>query len=188
MILGMPSALKRMLADLRSRCTMPAWWAASIAMTSGTIHSAACLGGSTVPISRSIRLPPSSSSSATYGRAVVFADVVDLQDIGVAERGDRFRLDLEAGDLDFVGIGAPDHLQGDEPVQPAVAGLVDDAHAAAAELTAGSRSPAVRWVLRRPRRDWHPARSFEVRAVARRQNRWSCPNEGRRPVPRTVAD
>ncbi len=29
---------------------------------------------------------------------------------------------------------AADHLQGDEPVQPAVPGLVDDAHAAAAQL------------------------------------------------------
>ena len=74
--------------------------------------------------------------------AVVLTDVIDLQDIRVPERGDGFGLDLEARDLNFVGIGASDHLQGNEPVQPAMAGLVDDAHSAPAELTAKF---VVRW-------------------------------------------
>ena len=89
MILGMPSALKRILADLRSRWTMPARWAASIAMTSGTIHSAACFG-------RQRRSPQPIGQATAFeqlecdvGRAVVFADVVDLQNIGVAKRWRR---------------------------------------------------------------------------------------------------
>ena len=68
--------------------------------------------------------------------AVVLADVVDLEDIGVPQHGHGFGLDLEAGDLDFVGMRPADHLQGDDPVQPTMAGLVDDSHSAPAELTA----------------------------------------------------
>ena len=86
---------------------MPAWWAASIARTSGTIHSAACLGGSAVPRQPIGQATPFEQLECHIRRAVGFADVVDLQDIGMAERGDGFRLDLEAGDLDLVGMQSP---------------------------------------------------------------------------------
>ena len=33
------------------------------------------------------------------GQAVVFADLEDLDDVGVFDRGDRFRLDLEPGEI-----------------------------------------------------------------------------------------
>jgi hypothetical protein len=64
--------------------------------------------------------------------AVEFSDVIDLENIGVAKRGHGLRLEFEAGDLDLVGNRASNHLQGDEPVQAAVAGLVDDSHSSAA--------------------------------------------------------
>ncbi len=89
-------------------------------------------GRSSEPIGQA---PAVEELECDIGQAVGFPDLVDLQDIGMAQRCHRFRLDLEADDLNVVGMhSAPDHLQGDEPVQPTIEGLVDDAHAPAAEL------------------------------------------------------
>ena len=66
---------------------------------------------------------------------ILFADVVDLDDVRMLEGGDRLGLDVEAGQLMGAGMGArQDHLEGHEPVEPALACLVHDAHAAPAEL------------------------------------------------------
>jgi hypothetical protein len=63
------------------------------------------------------------------------ADLVDLDDVGVLELGDRLRLGAEADQRFGVGqIARQDHFQGDEPVELDLPGLVDDAHAAAAQL------------------------------------------------------
>ena len=107
----------------------------------------------------------------------------------MAQRGDRLGFDLEAGDLNFVGIGAADHLQGDEPVEPAMTGLVDDAHSTPAEL-------AQDFVVRRlaggsaaglGRR--RPPKSFEVRRdLPRHRNRWSCPSARTAAGPGRVAN
>ena len=86
---------------------MPARWAASMARTSGTIHSAACLGGSRAVRQLVEEAPPFEQLECHIGRAVEVSNVVDLQDIGMAKRGDGLRLDLEASDLDFVGMHAP---------------------------------------------------------------------------------
>ena len=67
--------------------------------------------------------------------AVVLADLVDRHDAGVVEQGDRLGLVPEPAQLVVAGEHAgPDHLQGDGPVEADLPGLVDDAHAAAAQL------------------------------------------------------
>ena len=67
--------------------------------------------------------------------AVVLADLVDRHDAGVVEQRDRLGLVLEPPQLVVAGQHAgPDHLEGDGPVEADLAGPVDDAHAAAAEL------------------------------------------------------
>jgi hypothetical protein len=64
--------------------------------------------------------------------ARLLADLVDLHDVGVMQLGHGLRLAAEAGQLlrPAVRLGQ-DHLQSDDPAELRVAGLVDDAHAAA---------------------------------------------------------
>ena len=70
-----------------------------------------------------------------YALAVVLADLVDRHDARVVEQGDGLGLVLEPAQLVVVGQDAGlDHLEGDGPVEADLAGLVDDAHAAAAQL------------------------------------------------------
>ncbi len=67
--------------------------------------------------------------------AAVFADLEDLHDVGVLQACNRFALGAEAGQFPFAGIFAgQDHLEGHQAVELALPGLVDDAHAAAAQL------------------------------------------------------
>src|SRR5262249_13668080 len=66
--------------------------------------------------------------------AVVLADLVDRHDMRVVETGDGLGLVAEASEVVVAGPGpCAEHLQRDEAVEGALAGLVDDAHAAAAE-------------------------------------------------------
>ncbi len=82
--------------------------------------------------------------------------------LGVLEPGDGLGLGEEPGAVAVAGkLATREHLQRDDPAQPPVAGLVDDAHAAAAQLAedlvladprrAASRHPAgrARWVAPR---------------------------------------
>ena len=67
--------------------------------------------------------------------ALMLADLVDRDDAGVVEQRDGLGLVLEAAELGVAGEQAgPDHLQGHRAVERDLAGLVDDAHAAAAQL------------------------------------------------------
>src|SRR5205814_291542 len=66
--------------------------------------------------------------------AVQVADLVDLDDVGVAQAGDGEGLLVEAAQLGGGVGGAGDHLDGDGPLEADLAGVVDDAHAAVAEL------------------------------------------------------
>src|SRR5205814_1479022 len=64
LILAAPSAVRRMLAGLRSRWTMPwvcAWWMARARVST---RAAARAGGQGTPSSRRSRLPPSTRSTA----------------------------------------------------------------------------------------------------------------------------
>ena len=90
----------------------------------------------------------------------------DLDDVGVVEPRDGLRLQAEPRLVHRGGHRAADHhLDGDDAVQPLVAGLVDDAHAAAAEFAedlvagdadvdgeVGRRTPRAAERLRRLRR------------------------------------
>ncbi len=67
--------------------------------------------------------------------AVVFADLEDLDDARMLQACDRLGLRLEALDLDASRVGpGKDHLQGTGSVQTKMAGKIDHAHAAAAQL------------------------------------------------------
>ena len=67
--------------------------------------------------------------------AVGLADFVDLDDVGVVEAGDDLRFGEETGVFRrSVAAIVQDHLEGDDAVELELAGLVDDAHAAAAQL------------------------------------------------------
>ena len=79
--------------------------------------------------------PPFEHLERDEGAAVGLADIVDLDDVGMAEPGDGLGLDQEP--LAMLGAGRAcrrGSSSGDDPVQLAVPGLVDDPHAAAAQL------------------------------------------------------
>jgi hypothetical protein len=60
---------------------------------------------------------------------------VDLHDVGVLESGNGLSLRAEAGQVGAAGVVAgQDHLQRHQAAQADLTGLVDDAHAAAAQL------------------------------------------------------
>jgi hypothetical protein len=64
--------------------------------------------------------------------ARLLAGVVRFDHVGVVQAADRTHLPQEAGDRRRGGVGAGrQHLKGDQLAQPAVAGPVDHAHAAA---------------------------------------------------------
>jgi hypothetical protein len=68
------------------------------------------------------------------GPAVHVAGFVDLHDVGVTQAGDRLRLAQEP--LEFLRLGVSagqQHFHGDWSLEAHVPGLVDDAHAAAAQ-------------------------------------------------------
>ena len=111
---------------------MWAWWTASAASASS---SAADLG--VVLVGRQ-SLGEAAARDQLHGEvllAVVLADLVDRHDAGVVEQGDGLGLVLEPAQLVVAGEHAGlDHLEGDGPVEADLPGLVDDAHAAAAQL------------------------------------------------------
>ena len=72
---------------------------------------------------------------AEIALAVVLADFVNRDDAGVVEQRDGLGLVLEPAQVGVVGQHAGlDHLEGDGSVEADLPGLVDDAHAAAAQL------------------------------------------------------
>ncbi len=72
---------------------------------------------------------------AEIALAVVLAHLVDRHDAGVVEQGDRLGLVLEPEQVGVIGQHAGlDHLECDGPVEVDLPSLVDDAHAAAAQL------------------------------------------------------
>src|SRR5207248_2883617 len=69
------------------------------------------------------------------GVAVVLADFIDLHDVRVVQPGYRLGLQPEAVELLTAGVGpGEDHLQGHEPLELLLPGLVDDTHTAPAQL------------------------------------------------------
>ena len=94
---------------------------------------AARLGGAAQAVGEASPLEPFERHE---GAAVGLAEIIDLDDVGMAEAGDGLGLDQEPGALLRPGVlPFADHLQGDDPVEPAVPRPVDDAHAAPGDLT-----------------------------------------------------
>ncbi len=70
------------------------------------------------------------------GSALPGADLVDLDNVGVLEPGDQAGFGFEAGQRPGRRVRpVAQHLQGHDALEGEVAGLVDDAHASAAQLT-----------------------------------------------------
>ena len=68
------------------------------------------------------------------GISVGLVDLIDLDDVRMPKLADRLGLRLEASEFSPAGVlGRQDHLEGGEPADAAMPGLVDDAHAAAAQ-------------------------------------------------------
>ncbi len=69
------------------------------------------------------------------GPAFVLTGFVDLDNVGVLQLGDRFRLGTKPGEPYRAGMRPrEDHFQRNQALQPHVPGLVDHAHAATAEF------------------------------------------------------
>ena len=69
------------------------------------------------------------------GAAIFLADVVNGADVGVIESGSGLRLALKtAQGLRIAGNFVGQKLEGNETMQAGIFGLVNDAHAAAAQL------------------------------------------------------
>ena len=135
MILGVPSAVSRTLAGLRSRWRMPCSWAACIARASVSTE----LGRLARRLRLAAELAVEAAAVDEFQREerqpVLFADFVDLDDVRMLEPGDRLGFDIEAGQLMIARMGAGQHhLERDEAVEPALTCLVNDAHAAPAQL------------------------------------------------------
>ena len=65
----------------------------------------------------------------------MFADLVDLHDVGMLQARDSFSLGLEACQVGLSGVTARQyHLQRHQPIELAVPGLIHHAHAAAAQF------------------------------------------------------
>src|SRR5262249_21123181 len=90
----------------------------------------------------------------------------DLHDVGVLQPGDRLRLAAEP--LAVLGGGegpGQDDLQGDGAVEPGLPGLVDDAHAAAAQLFEDDGAGEEGQVGRRRGRGGNPAEADRGRTA-----------------------
>ena len=126
----------RTLAGFRSRWTTPCRWAASTPRARSAISRAARRGGNGSDPRRALGQAAARDEFQREERpAVGLADFVDLDDVGVVEAGDDLRFGEETGVFRrSVAAIVQDHLEGDDAVELELAGLVDDAHAAAAQL------------------------------------------------------
>src|SRR5262249_53324106 len=67
------------------------------------------------------------------GLAILFTDFMDLDNVGVLQVSERLALATEAVQVLRTGVGTGhDHLEGNQPLEPNLAGLVDDPHTAPA--------------------------------------------------------
>ena len=99
----------------------------------------------------------------------MFADIVNLHDMGVLQPCDGLRLSAEAFQVIRRGIMAcQNHLQGDDAIELKLPGLVHNAHAAAAQdaqnLVAGDRRQRGRVAVDAVRRNGGAKLRIRVRA------------------------
>ena len=131
----MPSGAIRMLLGFRSRWTIPR----SVGHMDGPGQG---LREPRRPAKRLGHAPqhPGQVASADVfhgqeGQALVLADLEDLDDVGMEELGGGLGLDPQPRPFPQPGVLAgQDHLDGDDPAQVRLPGLVDDPHATPADL------------------------------------------------------
>ena len=129
-----PSLVTITLAGLRSRWTMPRSCAAARAFAICAPYSIALRIGTGPRETMSASVSPSRSSVTAYARRPIVADVVDGDDVGVGEAGERLHLALEARErVGIGGEGRGKHLDGDVAPEARVARPIDLAHAARAD-------------------------------------------------------
>ena len=115
---------------------MPARCAACMAAASVATSSAAAPAGLGRPVEAVGEAPPFEQLERDEGAAVGLADIVDLDDVGMAEPGDGLGLDPEPRELlglDVLAVAGSSSSATGRFSAPAR--LVDDAHAAATQIS-----------------------------------------------------
>ena len=124
-----------MFDGFRSRWMIPCWCRCSTARaTVATSRTAAggSIGPCGDPLGQALAVDVLHRKEVL---AVELADVVDVDDVRVAEPGGGLRLGLEAADqLGRGQVAGQDHLHGHGAVEALLPGLVDHAHPAPADL------------------------------------------------------
>ena len=114
---------------------MPRWWATSIVRASVSTSWAAARG-----LVGALAHPLVEAASVhvlerKIRPAFVLAGLVNLHDVGMKQLGDGFRLGAKPRQADLTDMrSARTIFERDQALQPAMPRLVDDAHAAPAEL------------------------------------------------------
>ena len=110
-------------------------WAAWTARASFSTSSAASLGNSGAAGQLLVEAAAGTELQREEGTTLMLSDFVDLHNVGMLQAADRLRLGAEPRQVVGSGVGAgQDHLERDEAIESDLAGLVDDAHAAPAQL------------------------------------------------------
>ena len=134
-ILACPRLVTKMLAGLMSRWTIPSACAASSASAISMASDRMISISSGLPADAVLQGHAFQKLHGDEGWPSCFADLVDRADVGMVQSGSGLRFALKALEgLRVVGYIVGQELQGDEAAELGVLGLVDDAHAAAAEL------------------------------------------------------
>ena len=82
-----------------------------------------------------LEVPPADQLHREVAPAFMLPDLVDRHDVGMIELGDRLHLVLESPQLVLRRqCSRPDHLERHWPVEADLAGRINDAHTAAAQL------------------------------------------------------
>ena len=129
-----PSFVTKMFSGFRSRWTIPFSCAAASPCAICTPYSIVLRWGSAPRSSTARKLSPSSKLGDQKRRAVVLADVMNGENVGMVERGHCPRLLLEATQaVGFAGEGFRKNFQSDIAPQARIFGAINLSHAACAQ-------------------------------------------------------
>ena len=133
-IFGTPSVVNSTLLGFKSRWMIPASWANWMAAASVASNCAARPARLRRAGKAVVEAAALEQLQRDVRQSVGFADVVNLNDMGVAELGDRFGFCRESlEELGFRLAAATNHLEGDQAIEAQIARLVDDTHPAVAQ-------------------------------------------------------
>ena len=120
----LPTLARRMFAGLRSRWTMPRWWATSMVRASVSTSWAAARGTRRALADPLVETAPLDELQREIRPAFVLAGLVNLHDVGMRELGDGLGLGAEPRQAHRSDVRpGQDHLQGDQALQPPVRAL-----------------------------------------------------------------